>query len=110
MLLNDYQERAMRTAKRSGFREDIIHAALGLAGESGEFVDAVKKHTVYNRPFDSGNAIEELGDALWFVALACTTLNVTLEEIAQINIDKLKLRYPDRYSDLMASKRMDKVA
>lgn len=106
--MTEYQWKAMRTAKRVDEKFDLTHAALGLAGEAGEFADAVKKHTVYGRPLDRGNAIEELGDLLWFVALGCATLGVTMAEVAQQNIDKLKLRYPDKYEDLLAHKRLDK--
>lgn len=108
MDMDDYQNEAMRTAKRVDETFDLMHAALGLSGEAGEFADAVKKHTVYGRPLNRGNAIEELGDLLWFVALGCETLGVTMAEVAEQNIDKLKLRYPDQYEDLLAHKRLDK--
>lgn len=105
---DEYQWRALRTAKRVDEKFDLTHAALGLTGEAGEFADAIKKHTVYGRPLDRGNAIEELGDLMWFVALGCASLGVTMAEVAQQNIDKLKLRYPEKYSDLLAHQRLDK--
>jgi NTP pyrophosphatase (non-canonical NTP hydrolase) len=85
-----------------------MHAALGLTGEAGEFADCVKKHLVYGKELDKWNAREELGDLLWFVALAATTLGIDLSEVADENIAKLKLRYPESYSDELAGARLDK--
>lgn len=103
-----YQSLAMRTAKQMEPKDDLMHAALGLTGEAGEFADAVKKHLVYGRPLDKANATEEVGDILWFVALACNTLGVDMGQVAQENINKLKRRYPDAYSDKLAAERLDK--
>lgn len=110
MNFQEYQEKAMRTAKKEGTDEkfDLMHAAMGLAGEAGEFTDCVKKHLVYGQELDSKNAIEELGDLLWFVALGCKTLGVTMEQVASQNIEKLQKRYPEKYSDLHAKERLDK--
>ena len=105
----DYQQKALRTAKRVEQGYDLTHAALGLTGEAGEFADAIKRYVVYTKPLDKVNCIEEIGDILWYCALAAESLGVTLSEIAQVNIDKLKLRYPEKYSDLFAQRRADKV-
>lgn len=110
MDFSQYQADAGRTAKSLGDRGDLLHAALGLAGESGEFVDCVKKHVVYGRELDKSNAIEELGDLLWFVALGCKSLGVSMDTVAQQNIAKLKARYPEAYSDELAWRRLDKVS
>ena len=104
-----YQLQAMRTAKPMEPADDLMHAALGLAGEAGEFCDAIKKHLVYGRELDRENAIEELGDVLWFVALGCTALGVSMSDVAQGNIDKLRKRYPEKYDDELAYRRLDKV-
>lgn len=103
-----YQRSAMRTAKPMTLEDDLVHAALGVAGEAGEFCDAIKRFTVYGKELDRENAIEELGDLLWFVALGCNALDVTMQEAAQRNIDKLKKRYPERYTDELAHARLDK--
>lgn len=105
---DEYQQLASRTAKRVSPSFDLTHAAFGLAGEAGEFVDAIKKHIVYGKQLDRGNAFEEIGDILWYCALACETMNVTLGEAAQQNIDKLRMRYPEKYTDELASIRLDK--
>ena len=68
-----YQQEAMRTANLKDFYFNLVHAQMGLTSEAGEFTDAVKKHRIYNKPLDIPNLIEEIGDILWFCALACET-------------------------------------
>jgi len=87
---------------------DLLHATLGISGEAGELLDAVKKSFIYNKELDFVNAKEELGDILWYVALACRTLGVSFDEIMQMNIDKLTKRYPEKYTDEAAAYRADK--
>ena len=108
MEFDTYKLQAMRTAKPMDFDDDLMHAALGLSGESGEFSDAIKKYLVYGKQLDRDNAIEELGDIFWYLALACNALDVPMSQVAQINIDKLAKRYPEKYSDRLASERLDK--
>ena len=104
-----YQLQALRTAKELPFEQNLMHTALGLAGEAGEYADAVKKHLVYGKELDHENAREELGDILWFVALACDALSTDMATVAQANIDKLRKRYPEKYSDQLAGDRLDKI-
>lgn len=92
--LNDYQTQAARTADRCS----LLHAALGLTGEAGEFAELIKKFHYHGHSLDATKAIKELGDILWYVAYAATTLNVTLDDVAQRNLDKLRARYPDGFS------------
>lgn len=108
MELRNYQFLANRTAKDLGFRDGLIHAALGVTGESGEFADAVKRVAIYEGVPDRANMIEELGDLLWYIAYACEVLGEPLEIVARDNIEKLKKRYPEAYSDFNAHARMDK--
>lgn len=107
--IEEYQHRAMRTAKDMGSEElNLVHAAMGLSSDAGEFVDCIKKHVIYGKPLDLENAIEELGDCLWFIALASVHLQASFQEIMQANIDKLAKRYPDKYTDELAAQRLDK--
>lgn len=100
----------MRTAKdMGGLKMDLIHASLGISGEAGEFADAVKRHAVYGKELDRVNGLEELGDLLWYVALGCEKLSSTMAEVMQANIDKLAIRYPEKYTDAAALARADKV-
>lgn len=108
MELRDYQFLANRTAKDLGFRDGLIHAALGVTGEAGEFADAVKRVAIYEGVPDRANMVEELGDLLWYIAYACEVLGEPLEIVARDNIEKLKKRYPEAYSDFNAHARMDK--
>lgn len=109
MDFHQYQELANRTAKPMTMQGNLLHAALGLSGEVGEFVDTVKKEFVYRQPLDTDNLAEELGDILWFVALAAQTLRLNMGDIASANIDKLAKRYPETYTDHHAAERADKA-
>ena len=85
LYANEYQRLAMRTAKPEC--RVLSNVGLGLAGEAGEVADEIKKHLL----------VKELGDVCWYAALAATVLDVTLEEVMQTNIDKLKARYPEGF-------------
>lgn len=94
MHFDDYQDLAMRTASGVGA---IEVAALGLAGEAGEFADHVKKHIAQGHALDEGFLAKELGDILWYVALASTILDRRMCDVAETNIAKLRARYPDGF-------------
>lgn len=87
----DYDAIAARLAPRATV--DLLHAALGLTTEAGEFADAVKKHLFYGRALDRANGIEELGDLCWYIALAARALDVPLTEVLERNVAKLRARY-----------------
>lgn len=77
----------------------LLHAAMGLVTEAGEFLDALKKHLFYGKPLDKKNLVEELGDGNWYEGLAIDVLNSDLESILRMNIEKLKKRYPGKFSE-----------
>lgn len=78
----------------------LLHAALGLASEAGEFVDAIKKHLFYGEELDLANLVEELGDQFWYIGVACDELGVSFGEIKQKNNTKLnKKRYKNGFSN-----------
>lgn len=109
MDFKKYQENAERTLKSGGSLEfDLNHMALGVAGEAGELVDCIKKHTVYSKPLNEENLAEEIGDALWYLANICNLMGWNLATIAESNIDKLRTRYPEKYTDQLAITRLDK--
>lgn len=83
----------------------LDHAADGLCTEAGEFKDTLKKYKFYGTPVDEVNLIEELGDLLYYCALACDGLNISFEDVMQINQNKLKTRYPDKFSQDNAENR-----
>jgi len=98
LTANDYQRQAMRTAGEYKSQYDCLrNAAYGLNGEAGEVIDLLKKHEFQGHELDREKIIDELGDVQWYIALAATSLGVTLEEIQQRNIAKLIKRYPDGF-------------
>ena len=86
-------------------RERLIHAAFGMQTESAEFSDALKKSLFYGKPLDTTNLKEELGDLLWYIALAMDELDTNFETETNRVISKLKLRYPDKFSEHLAENR-----
>lgn len=96
MSLNDYQREAARTAA-SVDHDTLVVAALGLAGETGEFVELIKKHFFHGKAFDREAVKKELGDVLWYLALAASAAELSLDTIAAANIEKLRARYPDGF-------------
>lgn len=80
----------------------LTHAAFGLSSEVGEFNDSLKRWLYYGQRLDETNLSEELGDILWYVALACSALDISLEGVMERNISKLRIRYPEKYEDVLA--------
>jgi NTP pyrophosphatase (non-canonical NTP hydrolase) len=87
----------------------LFHAAVGVSGESGELLDAVKKAVIYGKKLDMTNVKEELGDILFYVTLAASSIGVNLDTLMQLNQDKLNKRYPTGYTDAAAVLRADKA-
>ncbi len=87
-----YIKQAMSTYS-SHLGDQLIVGALGLAGETGEVVDIIKKARIENREIDRNHLIEELGDVMWYLAVLCDELGVTFEKVQDKNIEKLRLRY-----------------
>lgn len=77
----------------------LLHAAIGMVTEASEFIDAMKKHLFYRKPLDEVNLKEELGDVLWYVAIAMDALDTDFPtEMARV-IKKLRTRFPDKFTD-----------
>ena len=75
----------------------LITAALGMGAESGEFTEVVKKIVFQGKPVNEDNIFHmkrELGDIMWYVAQACMSLDTTIDEIIEMNVEKLQARYP----------------
>ena len=75
----------------------LLTAALGLTAESGEFTEIVKKILLQGKPYNEDNVFHmkrELGDICWYIAQACMALDTSFDEIIEMNVDKLKKRYP----------------
>jgi len=84
----------------------LLTAALGLTAESGEFTEIVKKIILQGKPYNEDNVFHmkrELGDICWYLAQACMALDTTFDEIIEMNVDKLKARYPGGEFDVHKS-------
>lgn len=89
--------------------EGLLHAAVGLAGESGEVLDLIKKVWVYDKPLDREKLIEEMGDVTHYLMMLCIKLQIDFQVLMENNVAKLKKRYPDGYSDAAALARADQA-
>jgi NTP pyrophosphatase (non-canonical NTP hydrolase) len=76
----------------------LLTAACGITAEGGEFTEIVKKIAFQGKPYNEDNIHHmkrELGDIMWYIAQACIALDISFEEIAQMNFEKLTARYPE---------------
>lgn len=97
MTGNEYQAHAMRTAGEHTGIDLLLNGVMGLAGEAGECVDLVKKRLFQGHDLDRQRLAKELGDVAWYMAVTAQAIEYTLDEIFQMNIDKLLERYPDGF-------------
>lgn len=89
---------------------ELLTGAFGLTAESGEFVEVIKKIVFQGKPLTEDNIYHmkrELGDICWYLAVACTALNTTLDDVLRMNIEKLSARYPEGFSILKSEIRQD---
>lgn len=96
-------------AEMTGHDAHLLHMVVGISGEAGELLDAVKKSVIYRKPLDMENVIEELGDLEFYLQDLRRALNITREQTLQANIEKLGKRYAAGYSDAAAQNRADKA-
>lgn len=100
MEINEYQKLAMVTLnKKLDKKEMLTNSVMGLCGESGEACDLVKKHLFHGHELDREALIKELGDVAWYLAEAVAALDISLDEVFERNIEKLKQRYPEGFSE-----------
>ena len=123
MTGNEYQKLASRT--NDGLASDrvqekldeyfrcvwdiggVLNACLGLAGEVGELNDMVKKWVFHEKELDETHLKKELGDVMWYVAMMCQSMGWGLDNVLQMNIDKLKARYPEGFDVIRANNRQE---
>ena len=120
----EYQNLAMRTndgkatnrllkltlsdTTENGIGEDtgtVLNACLGLSGEVGEFNDMIKKWICHEKDLDEEHLKKELGDIMWYIAMMCHAFRWGLDEIMEMNINKLKARYPEGFDTDRANNR-----
>ncbi len=102
MKFSDFQVESTRTMPRV-FNEETLDDALknyamGLSGETGEVVDQLKKVIFHGHKFDRDEIEKELGDVLHYLSGIATLLEISMEEVASKNLEKLKKRYPEGFS------------
>lgn len=85
--------------KRLSISPMLAHAIMGIVTEAGELEDAYKKWVIYNKEIDPVNLKEELGDLEWYIALLMRYLDTNHEEIWEMNIRKLRIRYPHKFTE-----------
>lgn len=93
----------------TGTDAHVLHMAIGISGEAGELLDAIKKGAIYRKDFDRENIVEELGDLEFYMEGMRQGFGITREETISVNIQKLGKRYSKgTYSDSAAQERADK--
>jgi NTP pyrophosphatase (non-canonical NTP hydrolase) len=86
--------------------ERLLTAAVGMSAEAGEFTEIIKKMIFQGKPVTEENLFHlkrELGDIMWYVAQACIGLNISLDEVLVMNVEKLSARYPEGTFDVYFS-------
>lgn len=90
--------------------ERLITAAMGICAEGGEFTEVVKKCVFQGKPMDEHTMYHlkrELGDIMWYIAQGCIALEIPLEDIIWMNIEKLEARYPNGFEQFRSENRKD---
>lgn len=85
----------------------VVNASFGLSGETGELNDMIKKYIFHGHQLDFEKVKKEIGDIMWYVAMMCESFHFDMSEIAQMNIDKLKARYPEGFSEEASQNRKE---
>lgn len=108
MDFDEYQRLAARTlAQDRTHEQQLANAALGLSGEAGESAEIIKKHLFHATPLDRDALVKELGDCLWYIGAFATVLDLSLGEIAERNIEKLRRRYPEGFDPERSRNRVE---
>lgn len=106
MNIKQYCKDAFSTSAILGSDWDnTVHMLFGMSTEVGELTDAYKRYLAYGTELDYLNVQEEIGDLCWYIANFCTFNDFDLEEILRINIEKLKTRYPEKFTQKDAVER-----
>ncbi|MEM7036623.1 MAG: nucleoside triphosphate pyrophosphohydrolase family protein [Bacteroidota bacterium] len=105
MDIEAYKSAAERTLIDKGHDMNLLHAAMGIGTEAGELLDAFKRKIFYGKELDVVNVKEEVGDLMWYIAILLRELDLDFHEILQLNIDKLRARFPDKFTEANALNR-----
>ena len=100
-------DRLMELREEDFPTERLLTAAVGMSAEAGEFTEIVKEIIFQGKPVNQENLLHlkrELGDIMWYVSQACLGLDISLEEVIQMNFEKLSARYPEGAFSIERSK------
>ena len=104
--IEQYQKEASRTFLSKGSRElDVLHCLVGMQTELGELTDPFKKQIFYGKELDKTNVAEEIADGLWYLVNLARIENIDLVKALQNNIAKLKVRFPEKFTEQNAIER-----
>ena len=98
MTFDEYQALAQRTSSTKTKPDKLLNGLMGLNGEPGECIDVLKKYYFQGHELDEEKLVDEISDVLWYCAELASGLEMSLDDIANHNINKLKKRYPDGFS------------
>lgn len=99
MNIQQYTREASRTCPDLGSAfNNQLHMVVGIATEAGELLDAYKKNFAYGKPIDIVNVAEEIGDLFWYIFNLCNMLDIDPERIMDMCIEKLRARYPEKFT------------
>ena len=90
--------------------ERLLTAALGICAEGGEFTEVVKKCVFQGKPMDEHTQYHlkrELGDICWYIVQVCIALDISIEDVLYMNIEKLEARYPDGFEAFRSNNRSE---
>ncbi len=107
MDLDEYTQEVHRTCSIEDPKELLTLTALGIAGEAGEVVDMIKKVLYHAHELDVSALCKEVGDLLWYTVLLCDTVGLTLDDVMQTNVEKLRRRYPHGFDQQRSQMRQD---
>lgn len=104
----DYRTEVLRTVNPTiPHEEQLLNAVLGLCGESGEVADLLKKAMFQGKDVKREVMLKELGDVRWYLELACFAVGTTMTEVEELNVAKLRARYPNGFSTQDSEQRVD---
>jgi len=100
MQIKQYAEEIKRTLADLQYKEkNNIHMLMGLSTEVGELIDIFKKNFAYKKQIDWINVEEEVCDIMWYLINFCNINNIDIERALDKNIEKLKIRYPEKFTE-----------
>jgi len=105
MNFKNYVKRALRTESKLEWIHRVDHALFWMTTEVAEMVDNRKKNLAYWKPLDIINLKEEIWDLMRYVAILCDEFWFNFDDILEKNIDKLRIRFPEKFSNDNANNR-----